>query len=264
MDNDYFCIPMADTKMRIGIIGAGNVGVHLTRLFMKNGVDVFLCSAQKAIRFLPDFPPQNFVADLKDFPSDLDLILFTRRDRDLDDVLVSLPVHYTLVHCSGSLGLQKFSAFKHCGVFYPLQTFRKELSLENANFPVFIEASDDETLKLLENLASVLTLKAYPADEELRARLHLSGVLASNFVNHLYTAAYEQIPEGLNPKDILLPLMKETLSRLDHGLPAEFQTGPALRKDEATINLHLEMLKNDPQMQDLYKLLSEIIKKRHS
>ncbi|MBN2727958.1 MAG: DUF2520 domain-containing protein [Bacteroidales bacterium] len=255
---------MADAKIRIGIIGAGNVGTHFARLFLNAGVEVFLCTSEGKAEFLSGFSEEKIVSDPNMLPNDLDLVFFTRRDRDLQAVTNVLDKNNTLVHCSGSMEMNLLSSFNHYGVFYPLQTFRKEQELIHTNFPVFIEASDEETEAFLMNLASLITPNVHKADLALRRRLHLAGVLSSNFVNYLYAAAYEQVDDKFDADEVLLPLMKETLSRLNHGHPDEFQTGPAIRKDEETIEKHLQMLENHPELQELYRSLSEIIKKRHS
>ena len=64
--------------------------------------------------------------------------------------------------------------------------------------------------------------------------------------------------EGIDFKQ-LLPLINETTHRLQEVSPAQAQTGPAIRHDAATINKHLELLKNHPQLQKIYQLLSESI-----
>lgn len=254
---------MMDMKYRIGIIGAGNVGVHLCQLFLRQSVDVYICTSQKKITFLPDFPKDKLLSKTSDFPQDLGIVLFTRRDRDLEEAMKNLDKKHTLIHCSGSLDMKLLNQFAHFGVFYPLQTFRKEQELINEDFPVFIEASDEETEAFLMNLAALITPNVHKADLALRRRLHLAGVLSSNFVNYLYAAAYEQIANDFEADEVLLPLMKETLARLDFGHPDKFQTGPAFRKDGETIAKHLQMLQKNPELQKLYASISEIIKKRH-
>ena len=42
------------------------------------------------------------------------------------------------------------------------------------------------------------------------------------------------------------------------------QTGPAVRYDENVINKHLEMLADEPEMQELYQLVSENIHRLHN
>ncbi|PLW92456.1 MAG: hypothetical protein C0592_10655 [Marinilabiliales bacterium] len=255
---------MKDAKFSVGIIGAGNVGSHLTRLFLNAGIDVVICSSQKELLNIPELSSEKIIQDLSEFSEYTDFIFFTRRDRDLNLVLPALSKRHKMIHCSGSMDMNVFSEFDSYGVFYPLQTFRKEHHLLNSDFPVFIEASDKDTLHVLKKLAGMITPKVFEADFETRRHLHLAGVLSSNFVNSLYAAAYEQIPDKYDAAEVLLPLMKETLSRLDSGHPDEFQTGPAIRKDEETINKHLAMLSNHPDLQALYRSMSEIIKKRHS
>lgn len=255
---------MTDAHLRIGIIGAGNVGTHLTRLFLNAGEEVFLCASDGKAEFLSGFSEEKIVSEPNLLPNDLDLVFFTRRDRDLKVVTDILDKNNTLIHCSGSMDMNLLSSFYHYGVFYPLQTFRKELPLSNMHFPIFVEASDDKTKVLLKNLGMKTTANVHVAGFAARQKLHLAGVLSSNFVNYLYAAAYEQVPDQFNADEVLLPLMKETLSRLDHGHPDEFQTGPAIRKDEESINRHLQILEKDPELQKLYRSLSEIIKKRHS
>jgi len=46
--------------------------------------------------------------------------------------------------------------------------------------------------------------------------------------------------------------------------PKQAQTGPAVRYDENVINKHLEMLADEPEMQELYQLVSENIHRLHN
>lgn len=60
--------------------------------------------------------------------------------------------------------------------------------------------------------------------------------------------------------DILLPLMRETVAKLETGIPADMQTGPARRGDEETIALHLDFLEKFPEYIATYKVLTNGIK----
>jgi predicted short-subunit dehydrogenase-like oxidoreductase (DUF2520 family) len=58
------------------------------------------------------------------------------------------------------------------------------------------------------------------------------------------------------------PLILETAEKVQQQFPADAQTGPAIRGDQKTILNHLQMLKNEPELEQLYRLLSQgIIKK---
>ncbi len=61
------------------------------------------------------------------------------------------------------------------------------------------------------------------------------------------------------PLSLLLPLIENTLLKIKTISPAEAQTGPAKRKDTKTIEKHLQMLEDKPQLQELYKKLSALI-----
>jgi predicted short-subunit dehydrogenase-like oxidoreductase (DUF2520 family) len=57
----------------------------------------------------------------------------------------------------------------------------------------------------------------------------------------------------------LLPLMQQTLERLAHEDPEAIQTGPARRGDRATIQAHLQLLSTNPELANLYQLMSQSI-----
>ena len=62
---------------------------------------------------------------------------------------------------------------------------------------------------------------------------------------------------------LLHPLIRETANKINKVNPAEAQTGPAKRNDTQTINKHLELLSEYPEFQEIYKLLSNQITKKH-
>jgi len=89
--------------------------------------------------------------------------------------------------------------------------------------------------------------------------LHVAAVMVSNFTNHLYALAEDYCrKEGLDFKQ-LLPLIEETAIRLKDTSAKQAQTGPALRHDSETIHKHLELLKDHPQLKNIYVLLTESI-----
>ena len=66
------------------------------------------------------------------------------------------------------------------------------------------------------------------------------------------------------PFDAMLPLIDETARKVHELEPKQAQTGPAVRYDENVINKHLEMLADEPEMQELYQLVSENIHRLHN
>ena len=98
-------------------------------------------------------------------------------------------------------------------------------------------------------------------EHNIRWRLgfHLAAVFCNNFVNHLYALAERFCRTEEIDFNLLLPLIKETALRVNDLSPSVAQTGPAIRQDTDTIEKHLTLLKNYPQLTRIYTLLTESI-----
>ena len=125
-------------------------------------------------------------------------------------------------------------------------------------FPFFIEAAKESDVESIENLASQLSTKVFRADSELRRRLHVAAVFSCNFANHMWVLAHDVLQEAGLPFDVMLPLIRTTVDKLDKLSPAESQTGPAIRKDYNVMDAHMKML-HDEDVRRLYSILSESI-----
>mgnify|MGYP002679318283 CR=1 FL=1 len=128
---------------------------------------------------------------------------------------------------------------RHYGVLYPMQTFSKDKSLDFKKVPCFVEASDQL------------------ADDAIM--LHVAAVFACNFSNACYTMAERILQAHGLSFDVMLPLVDETTAKLHSLSPVEAQTGPAVRNDHNVMNRHKDMLKDAPDMQAVYQMMSEII-----
>jgi predicted short-subunit dehydrogenase-like oxidoreductase (DUF2520 family) len=58
---------------------------------------------------------------------------------------------------------------------------------------------------------------------------------------------------------LLAPLIVETVNKSLELGPENSQTGPAARGDLEVLDAHLEFLKDDPALHDIYKSLSQHI-----
>jgi predicted short-subunit dehydrogenase-like oxidoreductase (DUF2520 family) len=94
---------------------------------------------------------------------------------------------------------------------------------------------------------------------EQRLVLHIAAVFACNFSNHVYAIAQQLVESKGISFDYLRPLIAETAANVQQALPSEVQTGPAIRKDEKILQKHLDFLKEKPQLQEIYRLLSQSI-----
>jgi predicted short-subunit dehydrogenase-like oxidoreductase (DUF2520 family) len=98
-------------------------------------------------------------------------------------------------------------------------------------------------------------------DSKARLQIHLAAVFACNFTNAMYVSAYEIIENSLSEKDtdLLLPIMQHSFQKLQKVHPVKAQTGPAMRDDKLVMKKHLDLIKNNKQLTQVYKTLSDLI-----
>lgn len=253
--------------MNIIIIGTGNTATILSRKLKNAGhhiIQIFGRDASAASKLAYELGTEstNYWSVIR---KDADVYLIAVADNAITDVAKHLHVPGKVVaHTAGSVKqdvLKKTS--HHYGVFYPLQSLRKE-STDLPETPIFVDASDKVAKKVLENLAhSIAGEKVAEAGDAARSKLHLAAVIVGNFTNHLYALAEDYCKkEGLDFKQ-LIPLIEETNARIKDISPQKAQTGPALRNDQDTIHKHLELLQDYPQLKKIYQLLTDSIQSGH-
>lgn len=253
--------------MKVVIVGSGNVATHLS-LAMASLEGIEICQVysptEAHAQILAERLNCDFVTNPTQIRKEADVYLFALKDQALETVIRAVPANNGLwLHTSGSMPMQVFAGYtERYGVLYPLQTFSKSREISFLGIPLFIECHREEDKNCLEELARRLSGKVCELSSEKRRSLHLAAVFACNFTNHIYALAEEILAkEGLS-RDYLFPLIDETAAKV-HELPAqEAQTGPAIRYDENIINKHLGMLADDPDVQTLYRLLSQSIHKK--
>lgn len=248
--------------IKVVIIGAGNVATHLYRSFSEaeglNVVQVYNRNIEKL----------NFVRETEKKVSDLsklkkaDVYLLAIKDEAIHEFASKMPKTEGIVaHTSGSQPMKSLAKFANFGVFYPLQTFSKNKAVDFKNIPVCLEASSEKNLLVLKDLAGKISEKIFEVNSEQRKALHVSAVFVNNFTNHLFALASEYCRKNELPFEILRPLIRETFDKIESLDPIDAQTGPALRNDEKTIAMHLEML--DEDQKKIYTTLTESIQKLH-
>ena len=57
----------------------------------------------------------------------------------------------------------------------------------------------------------------------------------------------------------MLPLIDEVTQKVHVLPPKDAQTGPASRQDNNVINKHIQMLSGNPDLQNIYELMSKSI-----
>lgn len=253
----------ADFMPSVVMIGAGNVATHLAPAIERSGagriVQVYSRSLDSATQLAEKLSGAIPVDSLESVVADADIYLISVKDDAITDVVRGLkPSDALVLHTSGSVGMEALAplSMRH-GVFYPLQTFSKDVELDVERIPLFTEGPTGEIEDEIRAFGAKIFANIYHADSDLRKKMHVAAVFACNFVNHLWAIAAKQLErEGL-PFEILQPLLEETLRKALTNTPAASQTGPAARGDSKIITSHLQLLQGDEH--DLYEILSKSI-----
>ena len=85
-------------------------------------------------------------------------------------------------------------------------------------------------------------------------------------MHHLLSSLKDYLLKNEVDRNYLVPLMTKTMSLFieEEGSGFNLQTGPAKRDDQETINSHLDMLKEDKSLTELYTFFTESIKKKQA
>lgn len=253
--------------MKAIFIGSGNLATQLATALKEKGITISQIYSRTSSNAaaLADKLGASFTSDPSEIDEDADIYFYALKDNSLASFLKETHLPDAMhVHTSGSVSLSVFrDSTMHYGVFYPLQTFSKNKSVDFSKIPICIEASNSDMQEELLGLAHLLTDKTYIINSDQRKILHLAAVFACNFSNYMYDIASEILSDVGFGFDILKPLIEETANKVQTLNPYDAQTGPAVRYDKNVIDKHLTMLKRYPNYKKVYKELSKAIYERH-
>ncbi len=260
--------------MEITFIGAGNLAWHLAPALENAGHHVNevysrqLAHTRQLVSMLYDAQPHSEL-NFADSPSELFVLAVPDDAIEAICARLVLPANALLVHTAGSLSVDQLRQWiatysdvpVRTGVFYALQTFSRGQSLlPFAQIPLCIEASDAESESQLVLMGQDMSQIVYLVNSHERLALHVAAVFAGNFTNHVMALA-KTLTDAENLEFALLkPLIRETIRKaLLADDPAEVQTGPARRGDEATLARHEYYLAPTPDLLQVYQVLTDSI-----
>lgn len=258
------------SKIKIVIIGAGQLSSHLiTELATKKDtfqiLQIFNHKNSAHAKKIAKKVNATFVCDYSQIVSNADFYLIAVKDEAILEVaknLSTLNLPGIIAHTSGSTDISELSvATKNSAVFYPLQSFTKDVKIKWSETPILIEASNKKTLYMLKKIATVFSQSVKVVDSKTRLILHLSAVFANNFTNALFCVAYQLIENNLSKKDVKLlsPIIQQSFKKLKTTHPLKTQSGPAKRNDMIVMQKHLQILHSNKQLTEIYKQLSHLI-----
>ena len=249
----------------IAIVGSGNLAEALTAavaqlddirltIAARNAARGRELAAKCRAKYVPTDAPMK----------DIELCIIAVSDSAIGSVAASLhlPDSAVVTHTSGATPFDILPGrFAGRGAFYPFQTFTAGREVDFTRIPVFIEGSDEATAAALEAFAGRLSRSVARADSATRRKIHLAGVFACNFANHMFTIGNMIMRDTGLDFGTLRPLIAETAAKaLAAADPAAVQTGPAVRGDLDSQRRHLALLaESAPELSEIYELISKSI-----
>ncbi len=244
--------------IKVVLLGAGNVAVHLAKAIGKaknlDFVQRYSRNTKSDNYFDTLISKTNNLNQLKE----ADIYIIAINDDSIADFSKKLTFNNGLVvHTSGSMPLNTLQCKANKGVFYPLQTFSKDQTIDYYAIPIAIETEYKKDAVLLNNFAKSISNNIYEINSSQREKLHIAAVFANNFSNHMYKIAKDICETNNFSFDILKPLILETANKVQTLNPAKAQTGPAKRNDQEVIQNHISQLAGEQK--EIYQLISDSI-----
>jgi predicted short-subunit dehydrogenase-like oxidoreductase (DUF2520 family) len=249
--------------MRVTLIGSGNVATVLGRKLLHSGhtiQQVYNLNAENAKALAEELSAE--ATDEIDNAADMYIVAVA------DDALQNIsswmkPLNGFVVHTAGSVSINVLKDIAdNYGVLWPLQSIRKETRAVPF-LPVLIDANNPWNKMKLKGFAQSFADSVAEANDEDRIKLHLAAVITNNFSNYIFSITEMYCErEGVDFK-LMVPLLAETVSRMQDASPSLLQTGPAARNDVSTIEKHRALLSEYPELLKVYDFMTERIRGRN-
>ena len=255
----------------VSFIGAGNLAWHLAPALDNAGYgvkEVYSRNTRNAELLVEKLYEAEVKTDLDFSSSASSVFVIAVPDDAIGEISqeIALPDEAILVHTAGSQGVSVlgYAATPNVGVFYPLQTFTRDSKVEFSSIPIFIESETAATERILMAMAKSVSKSVFKITPEERQALHVAAVFASNFANHMLYLAQQIMKENSLSFEWLKPLISEMITKSLSIGPENAQTGPAKRGDLETLDRHMDFLKHDEAVAELYKIISQDIVDRYT
>lgn len=252
-------------EFQVSIIGAGKVANSLAHALENKNIaigEIYSRRLDQAQKLSKAIAGASAVDSLDFSSSKSTIFLMAVKDDAISEIArqIHIPKGRYIAHTSGTVSMHDLSDVgDHFGIFYPLQTFSSDQSVDFSEIPLLIDGNNQKTTDMLMRIGNSISQNVSIASEHDRQQLHVAAVFASNFTNRMLAASEEILKDTNLALDVLKPLVKQTIDNVFEQGPDQALTGPAVRNDQSTINKHLDMLKGYPQWKEIYKQLTEQI-----
>jgi predicted short-subunit dehydrogenase-like oxidoreductase (DUF2520 family) len=257
----------------IGIVGAGKVGSTLARLWHSAGFTIAAVYSRGDAKKMLASKVNSLVVDRADKVVERsDLVVLSVPDgmiRAVAEEITTVDLSAkAIVHVSGALGAEQLASLGMRGAMtgslhpvFPFASVEESLTrLPGSSFA--IEAESPTLQSWLRELVAALDGQIIVVPPGKKALYHAALVIASNYTVVLYGTAERLLTQlGGSQEAIrnaLQGLIAATLSNLAAYRAAQALTGPLVRGDLATLEAHMNALKQMPDVAELYRVIAQL------
>jgi predicted short-subunit dehydrogenase-like oxidoreductase (DUF2520 family) len=251
---------------KILIIGTGGLALSFSTALVKCGIyDVYSegSSSKNTIAFCKKCKTVNF----NELENKSDLIILLAVPDSQIEICAKKYAKFgkLLVHFSGTTPLEILTKYlKNGAVCWPLESFSKSKKVNLSKVTCAIGSSNDYSNRILFDLINSIKAKSILLNNEERMKLHLTAVMLNNFTYHLFTLIKNWTKNEEIDATLLNGLFKSTISSFYNDDEGKNQTGPAKRNDKEVLNQHLQLLKDYPELQNIYNVFTKSIINKYS
>jgi predicted short-subunit dehydrogenase-like oxidoreductase (DUF2520 family) len=251
---------MMNEIKKASIIGSGNMATFWAKCFFEHRFPLksIVSRNQEKGSLLANEYGTEWHSDYPEFEED-EMVMLCLSDDAIENISNNIQCK-NILHCSGAISIDALKKHQNRAVAYPLQTIHSDYSLSIEKIPILIETTSSN--QALQNWLSQFNFNMQYVDSNQRLKYHIAAVFANNFTNAMLVLTQDYCHNQTLDFNLLNPLIQQTFQQLENKNPSEVQTGPAKRNDLKTIQKHLEALKDEKQMSDIYQMMSEFIRKR--
>jgi predicted short-subunit dehydrogenase-like oxidoreductase (DUF2520 family) len=246
---------LIDPIMRLGIVGGGRAAWAFGSAWLRIGWPIAgVWLREESHSHIAELLSTTRI-DIADLAHDAELLLVAVSDRSIREVMTAIPETEAIIfHASGAMPAMRDGFSLH-----PLKTLAPvgETSDLRDTLLVF-EGSHRKTAKLI---VKAIGARFAEITSEQKPLYHAAAVFGANYIAAVLDIA-QQIMTGAGVGDVREELAALARSAIDNWVAHEDDTrftGPAARGDLETIRRHLNALRDQPRLAELYEILAEHI-----
>jgi predicted short-subunit dehydrogenase-like oxidoreductase (DUF2520 family) len=265
-------LPGMAGKLRIAVVGAGNLGAALARSLQQAGyaIEVVIARPRRASLRKAQRLAEQLGAGAVTDPSGVEagLVWFCVPDAAIASAaqLLAPTIEWkgrVAVHSSGALGSDELAALRRRGAavasVHPMMTFVRRSRPSLAGVPFAIEG-DAGAVRVSRRVVQDVGGLAYSIRKKDKAAYHAWGTFASPLFTALL-ATTEQVAiaagvKGKAARQRMIPILLQTLANYASFGAAGAFSGPIVRGDVDTVRRHLGVLRGSSAARELYLALA--------